>query len=180
MAISQINASSISATNPTAVVTDSSGNINVAGFLGLGTSGPTDKLHIVGGTVQQSSSDSVSRKNQKFGAVRGQSGVWITIFTSGNASAQACGFIDVSTIYATPSSICSLTKVMVRGAKTFSVVQQLGDAASGYSTMTFRWSGNDFQVQTSDPNIYYSIDATLHSPNWGGGYGWSHTWGTGW
>ena len=61
---------------------------------------------------------------EKIGRINYNTG-WFTIFTLGNAYAQAVAFIEVSTVYNTPSVYTSKTVVMARANKTYSIVQQL-------------------------------------------------------
>jgi len=96
---------------------------------------------------------------------------WQTVFTSGNTNAQAMGVIRVCSIYGTPSGTCGQDTIIVRGNKTYSLEETLG---SHGSTLSYQWSGNDFQVKAGNSSLYYSVTAELHSI--GSGYEWNHTW----
>lgn len=100
------------------------------GLLGVGTASPQGSFDLRGNTATN------DVLYEKVGRVNSNTN-WITVFTTAGPSPQAAAFIEIVTVYATPSTTTCKVTVMARGALTYSVVQTLGDAVNGCSGISF-------------------------------------------
>jgi hypothetical protein len=101
---------------------------------------------------------------------------WQTIFSATGTTTVGVAIVTICTGWGSPSGTTSITKVMVRGDKTFQIIEQYGAATNGYNSISFQWFGDDFQVSTSSTNVWYSIYAEIHEISGSSALRWNFTW----
>jgi hypothetical protein len=87
-----------------------------------------------------------------------------TVFRETGSTVQGTLLMRIFTAYNTPSAIGSLTELIVLPNKsTIYTLRQVGESINGYGTLSWQWSGNDFQIKTNSVSVYYTVDMEFMS-----------------
>lgn len=98
---------------------------------------------------------------------------WRTLFTRVVTEGNVWGsvLLTVFTLYGTPSSSVSVIRVLVLPNKTFSILSKEGNSgANGYDAISFQWSGEEFQIMSSNISIgiFLIAESVMPLVNWVG------------
>ena len=101
---------------------------------------------------------------------------WDNIFTSTATQVQGSAYVVAHTHYGTPAAICGRKEWIVRGNKTISLVQSLGDSTNGYANLDIQWSGNILQIRANQNYVGIVGEITLFHNSNNSSYDWNEQW----